>query len=81
MAIDGDVGFVVALDRRKAEEAEHVFDVQWRYIHGTATQAELDRLPRTFNGHPVVRDGRELKRLANAGRFTIEPEQYAELFS
>jgi hypothetical protein len=76
--VDGEVTFVEAHDRAKAKEAERIFDVQWRYIHGRASQAELDRLPRTFNGRRVVREGAELRHIANTGQLGDTLELYKE---
>ncbi len=80
IALDHDVTFVATRTSGEAELADHIWDVQWRYVNGRATQAELDRLPRTFRGRPVVRDGPELLQLGLAGRFADLPEIYGELF-
>ena len=79
MLVDGDVAFVETLDRRKAREAQHIFDVQWRYLHGTATKAELDRLPKTFGGHRVVTDPAQLMELGRRRVPSDVPEAYREV--
>jgi hypothetical protein len=79
LLLDGDVAFVETLDRRKAREAEHVFDVQWRYIHGTATKVELDRLPKTFLGRSVVKDPAELTEIGRRRVLSDVPEAYREV--
>ncbi len=80
LALDGDVTFVATTTSHQADLADHIFDVQWRYVNGRATQAELDRLPRTFQGQAVVRDGPELVRLGLGSRFAEIPETYAQMF-
>jgi hypothetical protein len=79
MLLDDDVAFVETLDRRKAREAEHIFDVQWRYIHGTATRAELDRLPKSFGGRRVVKDPAELTEIGRRRQLLDIPDAYREV--
>ncbi len=67
MVIEGEVRFVEAHGRRSARTAERVFDTQWRYAHGRATQDELATLPKTYQGLPVTRDPGELVDVALRG--------------
>jgi len=81
IALDGRLQFAPTANRREAREATHIFDVQWRYAHGRATRAELDRLPRTFMGQRVLKDPDQLLRLGLAGGLVPGVEDYEEALS
>lgn len=78
IGLDGEMTFVGLLDSDRADEAQRIFITQYDYAAGYASVKDLRKLPATFAGRRVIRDPRELDRLARAGQFSIE-ELYREL--
>ena len=79
IALDGDVGFIEIDSVGEAERVQSIFAIQWDFVHGWVDESALARLPARFAGRRVVRDPRELLRLARRGGFNID-ELYRELF-
>ena len=80
VAVDDQVTFVPALGSVAADRLASIFDVQWRWIQGRASESELAQLPATLgSGRRVVRDPAKLDELARQGAFDLA-DVYRELF-
>jgi hypothetical protein len=75
------VQFVVARGSSQADRLSHAFDVQWRYLHGEATEADVRALSGQRAGpHRVEADPRHLDVIAALGEPNPD-EVYRELVS
>lgn len=80
VAVNDEVTFVPALGSKSADRVASIFDVQWRWIQGRASESELAQLPATLGpGRRVVRDPAKLDELARQGAFDLA-DVYRELF-
>lgn len=79
LAVEGEVTFVETHGSHAASRAMWAFGVQWDFIHGQATEADLARLRGLrIGGRLVEADPDVLEHLARAGEFRLD-EQYREL--
>jgi hypothetical protein len=74
------VNFIEVRGVRARQEAQRIFDVQYRFIEGDATVADLESLAgRRIAGRTVEADPLRLEQIADAGDADI-PEAYRETF-
>jgi hypothetical protein len=79
LAVEGEVTFVETHGSRAAGRAMSAFGVQWDFVHGQASEADLARLRGIrIGGRLVEADPDVLEHLARAGEFNLE-ERYREL--
>jgi hypothetical protein len=79
IVVDGEVTFMPVGGSAAADRVAGYFDVQWRYIHGRASPADVAALPAvTVGGRRLERDPQVLERLALAGEFALD-DIYREL--
>ena len=79
LAVEGEVTFVETHGNRAAARAMSAFGVQWDFVRGRATEADLARLRGLrIGGRLVEADPDVLEHLARAGEFNLE-ERHREL--
>jgi hypothetical protein len=77
----GGLDFAVLHSSGEADEAQRIFDDQWRFIEGTATRGEVERhRGKLVGGREVEADPDVLIAVGNAGDADLG-ERYRELFS
>jgi hypothetical protein len=77
---DDRVEFAPVRGSRAAQRASRIFDVQWRYAHGQATEDELAMIRgQRVAGRTVESDPARLVAIAEAGSFDVEEAYRAVL--
>jgi hypothetical protein len=76
---ESELTFVAVRGSRATDEADRVFDVQWRFVTGQANEAELEQIRGVrVSGRLVESDPERLRRMGDAG--AVDPEKvYGEL--